>query len=214
MAGKMLLVNPKRRRRAATKRKPATTRRRRRTTRAAAPRTARTVRRRTRTAPARRRRNPSRRGGGRVMARFVQPALTGGGTAVGLDILFGYLPLPAAFSVGYARHATKAAAAIALGMFGSNLGIVRRATAEEMARGALTVYTADIIREGVGQFLPAVPMGYYSPAYVPPSGVNEYMSEYMSGGSARNPLGYESGPTYSHGMSEYVDPVQDTSYIY
>jgi len=203
MAGKMLLVNPRKRRtrRKTTARKKTPARRR--TTRRAAPkRTTRAVRRRTRSAPARRRRrNPARRG---VMNQYLRPALMGGGTAVGIDVAMGYVPLPDVLSTGMARHAAKAAAAIGLGMIGPKIGI-KRATC-----GAVTVYTADLLREGVQTYLPNVALGYYSPAYIPPG--QDGMNEYLSGGSTANPLGYESGPDYESGLNEYMEP--DTSMIY
>jgi hypothetical protein len=209
MAGrKMLLVNPKRR---STRRRKNPTRAKRRTparrsTRTTARRTSGNVRRRQRrAAPARRRRrsNPARRG---MMGTYFRPALMGAGGAVGIDVLMGYAPLPDALSSGMARHATKAAAAIGVGMFLPQLGIVKRATAEEMARGALTVYAADALREGVATYLPDVPLGYYSPAYVPPGqgdSMNAYLSEYVSG--ADDWGGATPVQSAGTGFGEYVD---------
>lgn len=213
-ARKMLLVNPSKRR----SRRKTTARRKspakRRTTRTPARKTTRSVKRRTRAAsPARRRRrsNPARRG---IMGKYVRPAAMGGGTAVGLDVAFGYLPLPDVLSTGMARHAAKAAAAIGVGMFAKNLGM-KAATAEEMGRGALTVYAADAMREGMASFLPDVPLGYYSPAYVPPNGggnMNAYLSEYVSG--AEDPMGAEEVTRHGTGFGEYVDPTTGDTAAY
>jgi len=200
MAGKMLLVNPRKRR---TKRRaPARARRRRTTRRTPARRTARTVRRRQRATPVRRRRrrNPSARG----VMRYVRPALIGGGTAVGIDVALGYIPLPDTLTTGYARHATKGALAIALGMFGSKIGM-KRVTAENMAQGALTVFAADAMREAAASFLPNVPMGYYSPAYVPPNnGMGMYLDSPGSapGMAGVHDMGVSNFDTSSFGMYE------------
>jgi len=213
MAGKMMLVNPRRRsaskRRAPAKRRTSTKRR-----RTPARRTTQAVRRRQRAAPARRRRrrNPSPRGA----MRFVRPALMGGATAIGIDVAMGYAPLPDVLSQGYARHATKAAIAVGLGMYGAKLGM-KRATAESMAQGALTVFATDAMREAATQFMPNVPMGYYSPAYVPPSSDGGNMGMYLNapaqgGMNGVYPMGVSNMDTSSFGM--YTDAGMDSEGTY
>lgn len=118
---------------------------------------------------ARRRRNPSARvaslgaGLGAFRPRNVQStlmnALPGAVGALGLDILLGYVPVPATWKAGYLGYVTKAVGAIVLGLLASK--VTKASTAAKMTEGALTVMFHGILRNAVTQFAPAVPLGMY-----------------------------------------------------
>ncbi len=131
-AMKTYVTNPRRRRRAPTKR--------------------RSVR--------RRRSNPAQRmtmAG--LMNRNVMPAFQGGAGALGLDIIWGYMPIPVNLKTGMLRHVIKGAGAIAMGWIAGNF--VKPATATQLATGALTVVMHSAMRETVAQFAPNIPLGEY-----------------------------------------------------
>jgi hypothetical protein len=122
-----------------------------------------------RRARSRRRRNPAARsvslgaGLGAFKPRNVQAtlmnALPGAVGALGLDILLGYVPVPAQWKAGYLGYVTKAVGAIVLGLLASK--VTKASTAAKMTEGALTVMFHGILRNAVTQFAPAVPMGMY-----------------------------------------------------
>lgn len=157
MAGKVLLVNksPRKKRRkstAASRKKTRTVSRR----RAAPKRKARTYR-----------RNPI--GGGmvnRVIERQLKPAAIQAGGALAVDVAFGYLGsyLPAQLTTGMVRHFTKGVGAVLLSTLAANF--VRSSTANDMAKGALTVILHDTLKESLQTFAPQLPLGYFSPAPV------------------------------------------------
>lgn len=167
----ILLVNPRRRRRT-TKRRTArrkTNPRRKRSTRKRSRARRRNPgyalpnpRRRTRRA-SRRRSNPAPRLTARSVQSNVMAALPGAFGALGLDVMLGYIPLPAVLKTGFAAYITKAVGAIGLGMVANMSGMVRGATAAKMTEGALTVMFHGMLRQGMAQFAPAVPMGMYIP---------------------------------------------------
>lgn len=155
----MLLVNPRRRRRASKKRRNPSKRRRR------SPVARRKVTRRRRRNPiARRRVRRSRRRNPIVSARSVQgqlkTAATGAVGALALDVALAYLPLPAAISGGIIGKVAKAAGAIALGIVANKVG-VSAANANRMAEGALTVQLHGIGKELLAQFAPGVALSAY-----------------------------------------------------
>lgn len=161
------------------------------------------------TAPAtaaRRRRNPTRRMTMRsVMNQNIIPAMQGGAGALGMDILYGYLPIPATMKVGMMRHIIKGGAVIGFGMFAGQF--MRPTTAHNMVTGALTVIMHTAMRETMAQFMPNIPLGEYesmgqvpygtpmSPmgAYVEPQGMGYYNA------------GQVASPQYN-GMGEYMGP--------
>ena len=184
MANEVLLVNPRRRRRAPTRRRPrrktaarrrpATKRRRRRnpigpyarngmgmyvSNPNGARRRRRPVRRR---ATVRRRRNPAgRMTMRRVMNDLLLPSATAGAGALALDILWGFVPVPPEIKTGPMRHVAKGLGAIVLGQIVGMVGT--RKMGDTMAMGALTVVFHSAFREMTAQFMPQVNLGYYSP---------------------------------------------------
>ncbi len=182
MANEVLLVNPRRRRRARRKvtarrrparRRPATRRRRRRNpigpyagTRRSGmgyyvsnPRRRRRPARRRRTTARRRyRRNPTTMRG--IINQLVMPAATAGAGALALDILWGFVPVPEQIKTGPMRHVAKGLGAVVLGQLVGMVGT--RRMGDTMAMGALTVVFHSAFREMTAQFMPGVPLGYYS----------------------------------------------------
>ena len=176
MANEILLVNPRRRRRkTAARRRPV---RRRRTYRRRNPVEPRTrggrlgmyvsnPRRRRRTTRAvrrrRYRRNPNGRGMfnmQRMINNIVVPAATAGAGAVALDVVWGFVPIPPEMKTGPMRHVVKGFGAILLGQVAGMM--FNRRIGDNMALGALTVSFYNAFRETTAQFMPQVPLGYYS----------------------------------------------------
>lgn len=147
---KMLLVNPRTRKR----KNPARSRKRRAPAR----------RRRTNTA-ARRRSNPIKVNN--VMENTIRPAAISAAGALSLDAAWGYVPLPEAFKAGPMRHVAKGAGAIGLGMLAEQ--VTTKKNAQQLATGAMTVVLHDMGREFLGQYLPGVPMGEYMGVNANPS---------------------------------------------
>lgn len=88
-------------------------------------------------------------------------ALPGAFGALGLDVLMGYIPLPANFKGGFAGYITKSVGAIGLGMLANMSGMVRASTAAKMTEGALTVMFHGAMRQAMTQFAPQIPLGMY-----------------------------------------------------
>lgn len=143
----LMLVNPRRRRK--TRKTKKTVARRRPTRRIS-----------TRTVHRRRRRNPVRKSGlmGIVQSSVI-PAATAAAGAVGLDVIWGYIPLPETLKSGPMRHVAKAAGAIALGMLAGML--VNRRVADQISTGALTVVMHGAMKDGMARFAPNIQMGEY-----------------------------------------------------
>lgn len=112
--------------------------------------------------------NPIRSRGlmGRVVDGQLMPAVKMAAGALAVDVGFGYLNsyLPPALSVGAVRHITKAVGAILLSVVASKF--VNASTANEMAKGALTVVFHDAAKEVLGNTMPGVPLGFYTSGYV------------------------------------------------
>lgn len=168
MAGQLLLVNPRKRRKSPTKsRRRRASPRRRRNPIAAAP-----VRRRARRASPRRS-NPARRAvrryrrnpvGGRMggLTGMLQEGAMQGIGATGVDVLMGYAAplMPAALTGNfYGYQATKAALAAAVGIFGKPL---LRGFAKQAAVGSLTCITRDVARSMLAGVVPLGAVGYQS----------------------------------------------------
>lgn len=146
---KMLLVNPRRRRRkTAVKRRRNPVARKRR-----AP-----VKRRRASTVARRRRNPSARG---IINSTVKPAALSAGGALALDVAWNYLPLPDVLKVGPTRYLAKGAGAIALGFLAEK--VTTKSNANVLATGAMTVVLHDMAKEFLSMYWPALTMGEYMP---------------------------------------------------
>lgn len=178
MADQLLLVNPRRRKRRTTTRKRARTRagrytRRRRNPRPSyvsgstvvrAPATNPRRRRRRTTYKKRRRRNPRRRGFGtlriaNIFQDTVMPAAMAAGGAIGLDIIWGMLPIPLALKTGPMRFVAKGIGAVAMGMVSSM--VVDQATAKNFTAGAMTVVMYDALREALQTWMPQLALSAY-----------------------------------------------------
>lgn len=167
MAEELLLINPRkrtRRRRTPARRRTTATRRRTAARRNPAPR------RRRRRTPARRRitraaYNPRQRGVMGQVNRAMMPAVQGAAGALGLDLLMGMVPLPAAMSTGMVRHLVKGVGAVGVGMLAGM--VARPATAQAMLQGSLTVVMHDAARETIQTTMPGIPLGYTGSGYSP-----------------------------------------------
>lgn len=95
---------------------------------------------------------------------LVIPAASAGGGAILLDILWGFIPLPEQIKSGPMRHVAKGLGAIVLGNLVGMVGTKR--LGDTMALGALTVTFHAAFREMTAQFMPQIPLGYYSPGAV------------------------------------------------
>lgn len=195
----LLLVNPRRKRRTAKK---TSSRARRRSTRSmvANPR-----RRRTRktsavtAAPRRRRRRASfsaniskrvsrarrRTHSGKsfltakgFMNETLIPSAVGAGGALGLDLLMGYLPLPAAVQTGALRPVTRLALAAALGLIATK--VAGRKVGEQVAAGAVTVVVYDTFKSYAKKMMPNLPLSGYGNLELINTGVPVGVGEYVT----------------------------------
>ena len=205
----LMLVNPKRRTKRKTakanpKRRRKTTRRR--STKRAAPRR-RVTRRRAR-------RNPkfSLRS---IQRDAIMPAAIGGVGALGLDLAFAFLPIPANFKTGIIGSVAKLAGAVVLGNVVGNLA--GKKTGEAFTLGAVTIQAYGLVKNLVQNAAPGLPLSgdpmlqYYTPGmgYVSAgsqvpygSGISDYnaapgMGEYIPDGHASQ---YE-----GESMGEYIN---------
>lgn len=141
--GELLLVNPRKRRKKkrAAKRKhnPIKAHRRSRGRKVA------------RVTRIRRRRNPI---SGGLVNSTLKPALIGGVGSVGLDVLLTKLPIPESLKGGAIGTLTKAAIAVGAGMVAEK--VVKRATAQQMVVGALTVILAGGLRSVAATAVPSL----------------------------------------------------------
>lgn len=102
------------------------------------------------------RRNPSARRGMAGMMKDLGPSIAGGAGALALDVGMNYLPLPAALKTGPVNLAVRGVAAIALGMLAQNF--MRKDTANNLARGALTVIAYDGMKQVAKTAMPQLPL--------------------------------------------------------
>lgn len=128
-------------------------------------------------------------GGGRGFPKItalIMPAVGIGAGAVLSEVVIGYLPIPANFKTGPARHLTKGVVSLALGMAVAKFA--NKKAGELMALGGLTIAVHDSIKELVLRYAPSTKFGgygYYNPAQVTngmgmylntsPGGLGEYM---------------------------------------
>ena len=181
-----------------------------------------------RRAPVRRRRRTNRRRSNPAFTmRSIQNQVTEAGIgafgALGLDIVQGYLPIPANLKAGIVGTGVKALLAIGIGVVGSKLRFVRPATAAKMSNGALTVVLHGELKRLTQQFAPGIQMGEYMDdnlGYVAsgyPAGVVPGLSEYMDDPSLGTYLPELSTDPLTHdemGFGEYeVDYMEDMSYL-
>jgi hypothetical protein len=221
----ILLVNPRRRRKAKSSTKSrrrrsapkAARRRRRRTAVVGVRRRRRSVarlsnprRRRSLTARFRRRRNPSLRGITSGAIPTLKAGLLGAGGAIGLDLLWGqtskFMPASIAGSA-LAQYAAKLVGALIIGVIGNKfLG----GRGRDMAVGAATVVLHDALKAQIQATLPSVPLGEYL-TYAPTVGVmnragrilSTGMGEYLSGLPAQDDDMSYSGEYTGDGMNGY-----------
>jgi len=161
----ILLVNPRRRRKATKSRKRRASKRRvARRRKSVAVTVKANPRRRRRSYAAkvtrRRKRNPSMRGiTGRVVP-TVKAGFVGALGGLGLDVLMGYAgpKLPANLSTGVARHAVKALGAVLVGVIGN---YAMRGKGRDLANGAMTIVIHDALKEQVAANFPTIPLGEY-----------------------------------------------------
>lgn len=110
------------------------------------------------------RRNPSRRSGA-IAANFGKMLLPAAGIglgAVGTEILMGYLPIPANFKTGVARHITKGAVGVAAGLILGKVFRMKR-LGNFFALGAVAIAVHDAAKEMIASRMPSVTMGQYRP---------------------------------------------------
>jgi len=159
MAGKLLMLNPKRR----TKKRAA----------AKAPSYVKIIQRekpnRKRLTAKRRtitvRRNPSPRMSGKagnLVKQAVMPSLVSSMGALGLDVLMGYAStkLPVNLQSGVAGAAVKMAGAVALGMAAEKLK--GKEFGKQVMIGGMTVTLHQVLKSQVQAMMPNVPLGVYS----------------------------------------------------
>lgn len=146
-------------------------------------------------APAPRRRYKRRIGrrafkaGRGFMGHTLMPAAMGAAGALSLDILMGFLPIPAALTTAPAKYLVKGAGAVGLGIAAGY--IVAPATAHQLTVGALTVVIHEALKNTLQTAMPSLQLGmlgefgYVSPGMIP-SGMQAYlepptMGIYMEG---------------------------------
>lgn len=205
MAGQIMLINPRRRRK--HKKVRATSRRRKR--RVLKARKTRRHRRHSITVRSnpifKRRRRSGRRSGGSsnplsnpmgYVKNTIIPAGIGAAGALGLDVLLGVLPIPVALQSPTLRPVLRIAGAIGLGYLASM--VAGKSIGEQVTAGAITVTLYDVLKGVVQQAVPSIPLsgydydlGYMSPALQ----AGDSLSEYVSGMDLNE---------YVNGMGEYV----------
>lgn len=148
------------------------------------------------------RRNPRGLSINSFLKNTLIPGSVGAAGALGLDILLGFVPLPAQLQTGMLKPVVRLAGALALGMIAGK--VVNRSVGEQVAAGATIVVLYDVFKAFARTAMPTLPLSgmypnleYYSPGqtvgeYYPPAltvvpggGVVQppmrAMSEYMYG---------------------------------
>jgi hypothetical protein len=126
------------------------------------------------------------------------PAAAG---ALALDIVMGYLPIPAQFKGGIMSYVVKGLAAVGLGMVASK--VVSGSTAAKMTDGALCVMLYGALKTATTRFAPQIAMGDYEGAGWNPS--DDGMSAYLPGQVGLPDV--ESSP-----VGAYLDAYTDSDY--
>lgn len=189
------------------------------------------VKRTARRKPARRRAAPAARKRRRSTRRRSNPALnmrsvknqvieagTGAAGAIALDVVQGYLPIPANLKGGIVGTLVKAGLAIGIGVLGSKTKLVSYSTASKMANGALTVVLHDELKKQIAVYAPGIQMGEYMGEYVGADlgyyGAGLNPDEDVLGGPYLPELDSESMSFQQDGMGEYegVDYMDDMAY--
>lgn len=143
------------------------------------------------------RRNPSRRTGmgGGTFGKMLLPAAGIGLGAIGAEIIMGYLPIPASFKTGVARHITKGVVGVAAGMLIGKV-LRQKRLGNFIALGAVVIAVHDGVKEFIAAKMPAVHLGQYR------GPIHGSLSSF--GG-----MGYTS-PAQVARMGQYVPPVRGT----
>jgi len=158
--------------------------------------------------PARARRRPARRrsrargilGGATGVMDALMPAAIGGAGALGVDVLFGFLPIPPQFKTGIFAPIAKIAGAVAVGWVAGQFATKR--TADQIMVGAITVTVYNLAKGWMQTAMPQIALGEY---------VNGYGSDTMGYVSAAQ---FQPDPLLNHipdfetrqsaGLAEYV----------
>lgn len=166
-----------------------------------------------------RRRNPAPRLTMRNVQNQLMDAGTGALGALGLDIIQGYLPIPANMKTGLVGTGVKALLAIGMGIVASNTRMIKGPVANKMVNGALTVVLHDEFKKQLATFAPGIPLGeylgsdelgYYGSGYGAGNmsegygGMGSYLPELDTDdlGMEQEGLGlYESDPVYVEDMA-------------
>ncbi len=175
MASEILLVNPRKRTRkkstAKKRRSPATARRRRSTRTVSVKRN-----------PIRRRSRAVRRSKGMIGEVFM-PAAFGALSAVGVDVAYGLLPIPATMKTGKFAPFVKLGVGLGLG-YGAGK-VLGKKKGEMIMAGFATVTLYNIAKNLIQSAVPALPMGEYpsleyvqAGQFLPGTEMGEYISEY------------------------------------
>jgi len=134
---------------------------------------------------------------------FVQstlmPSAIGAAGALGLDILLGFAPLPAALKTGPMRPVIRIVGAVGIGLLAGM--VTNKRIGEQVGAGALTVVLYDTLKGFVQTNMPTLKLGEYD---------EEYPSlEYLTPGSVVSD---------SDSMGEYITPMdgigETGEYIY
>jgi hypothetical protein len=109
------------------------------------------------------------------------PASIGAVGALGVDMLWGYLPIPDGLKTGVLAPVARLAAAVAVGYFAGMLGGKR--FAQEVTVGAITVTAYDLFKGFLQTNVPGLTlseMGYLSPAMTV-DGLADYVDDMGDG---------------------------------
>lgn len=116
----------------------------------------------------------------------LMPAAYGAAGGIALDVALGYIPLPAMFKTGYAKHATRIAGALGIGMLAKKF---LKGKGSAVAAGAMTIAVYGLLKDVIVQFAPSVRgLGDYEEisidntadqigAYLPGSPVGAYLPD-------------------------------------
>lgn len=123
----------------------------------------------------------------------LMPAFYGAAGGIALDVALGYVPLPDMLKTGYAKHATKIAGALGIGILARKF---LRGKGSAVAAGALTVAVYGLLKDVAIRFAPQVKgLGDYEEVTIDNTAdqIGAYINGYLPDGSS-SPMGaYISG---------------------
>lgn len=122
------------------------------------------------------------------MTGTLVPSAIGAGGALGLDLVMGFVPLPAVLSTGMLRPVTRLAGAALIGWVASM--VASRQTAANVTAGAVTVVLYDTFKGFLKTAVPTLPLSDYpNIGWVNPGmPVGEYVGIPHMGGSVVQPM--------------------------